>query len=437
MRGAAAVTILTAIVSTNLLAADLTLTESAAVELAVERNLALLSSRALLDAKKIAAERAWGGFVPEIAAGGTLSRSNQPTSLSSPGLPYSTTGSLILGASLSISPFAFQAVKTARLDYDAGQLSFEQAKEAVSLEVRRSFYGLILIENELAVSQASVSTAEQTLHQVQSDYQNGRVQRLTLRQAELSLRTTELQLRRRQVALDNALAAFRELLGIESDKSISIRGSLDFSSVALPPAVWETTVGRRTDIRAVDAQIELQRSRDREVALSRLSPTLTLSGSIAPQFPDPFNPTNPPGSAWNDRGSVSLTLSAGTLLGFLPFAPQSVTLAQGQKTLESLEIRRQELFDSARTEIGSLLRLLDASATAIESLTESVALAQESYDLTREAYSLGTVDFLTLKSAEDDLLKARYGLVSERYTYLTTLISLEYATGLNLRGGKE
>lgn len=437
MRGAVAVSILTALVATKLLAVDFTLTEEAAVHLAVERNLSLLSSLASLDGKRIAAERACGSLLPELAAGGTLSRSNQPTAVSPPGLPYSMNGSLSLGASLSLSPAAFQAVKTARLDYSAGRLSFEQAKEAVSLEVRRGFYGLILIENELAVSKSSISTAAQTLEQVKGDYQNGRVQRLTLRQAELSLRSAELVLRRQQVAQQNALASFKELLGVEPAKSVEIRGSLDFAPVALPAAVRAEEVGGRIDILTVDAQIELQRSRDREASLSLFSPTLTLSAVISPQYPDPFNPANPPGSAWNDRGSISVTLSAGTLLGFLPFAPQSVSLAQGQKTVESLQIRRRELVAAARTEIESLVRSLDASTTAIESLEQSVAIAQESYDLTREAYSLGTVDFLTLKSAEDDLLRARYDLVSERYTYLTTLISLEYATGLSLRGGKE
>jgi outer membrane protein TolC len=121
----------------------------------------------------------------------------------------------------------------------------------------------------------------------------------------------------------------------------------------------------------------------------------------------------------------------------LPFVPQRVNLEILNKGLESLRIQKQAISAEAITEIESLVRSLETSTAAISSLRASVALTQESYDLTREAYGLGTADFLTLKSAEDDLLKAQYEVLSEEYNYLTTVINLEYATGLDLRGRKE
>lgn len=436
MRGVAAAFIIALFTSTTAGAADFVLTERTAVERAVEQNLSLSSSRVLLEAKQIVSDTAWGSLVPGLSLSGALTRSNASAAVPAPGVPYSWSGSLSLGASASISAAALQSVRTARLDYAAGRVSFEEAQNAVTHQVRIAFYQLILLESQLGVSRASIATAEQTLEQVRTDHANGRVQRMTLRQAELAVQSAQLVLRRQTVQYENAMASFKDLLGIDQAKSVAVSGNLEVAPISAGPAV-ETSVAERADVRSISAQIALQESRNRAAVLDIVSPTLTVSASIAPLFLDPLNPNNPPGSGWNDRGSVSLSLSANSLLAFLPFVPQRVSLRGAEKSLQSLEIQKQGLVAAARTEIESLARSLDASAAAIESLKASVSLAQESYDLTREAYGLGTVDFLTLKSAEDDLLQARYDLLSEEYTYLTTLISLEYATGRDFRGRKE
>ncbi len=437
MRGALTAFILLTLAASSGGAADYRLTEESATALAVEKNLALASSRVLLESKRIVSDTAMGVFVPGLTANGGLSRANQETSVPAPGTPYHWTGTLGITASVAVSAASIQGVRTARLDYQAGRISLEEAQNAITLQVRKSFYQLILLENQLTVSKASIATAEQTLEQVRTDYANGRVQRLTVRQAELSLQSARLLLQRQMVQYDNALASFKNVLGIAPTAAVELDGSLEISPVSVADGVSDASVEQRVDVRGIEAQIALQRSKERASYLSLISPTLTVSASISPSFPDPFSSNNPPGSTWNDRGSVSVSLSAGSLLGFLPFVPQNVNLQMTRKTIESLEIQLQETAASARTEIESLVRSLEASSAAIDSLKASVSLAQESYDLTREAYGLGTADFLTLKSAEDDLLKARYDVLSEEYTYLSSLISLEYATGMSFRGSKE
>lgn len=437
MRLGAAAMLLAALSSPVAGASDFVLTEAKAVELAVSQNLTIAAGRVQLGAKRLASKKAWGSFVPGLSLSAGLSRSNQEIGLPSPGTPYHLTGSAQVGASLSLSAATFQSIETTRLDFEAGRIGFEEASDAVTLQVRKAFYQLILLERQLRVTEASIATAEQTLEQIRTDYANGRVQQLTVRQAELSLQTARLTLERQKVQRENALASFKQLIGVDPAAEITLDGTIEIRPISSGEVAASAHVEERADVRYAAAQIVLQESKNRAAYLSMVSPTLTLSASVAPSFPDPFNFNNPPGAGWNDRGSLSLSLSSSSLLAFLPFVPQRVNLDVLTKSLDALKIQKQGIAQAARTEIGSLIRSLEASTAAISSLRGSVGLAQESYDLTKEAYGLGTADFLTLKSAEDDLLRAQYDLLSEEYNYLSTVISLEQATGLDLRGRKE
>jgi outer membrane protein TolC len=437
VRGAAAAILLAILTSSFAEAEALSLSESAAVARAVQQNLTLSASRVQLEAKQLASDKSWGVFIPGMSVSTGLSRANQEINVLPPGTAYSLSSSAQLSASLSLSAATFENVRTARLEYQAGRISFEQAADTITLQVRKAFYQLILLQKQMVVTQASIATAEQTLERIRIDYSNGRVQQLTVRQAELSAQSARLVLERQRVQRENALASFKTLLAIDSATTLSLEGSIEVIPISTSTISSTANIAERSDLRGISAQIALQESKNRAAYLSMVSPTVTLSASVSPSFPDPFHFDNPPGSGWNDRGSVSLSLSSSSLLGFLPFVPQRVNLEILNKGLESLRIQKQAISAEAITEIESLVRSLETSTAAISSLRASVALTQESYDLTREAYGLGTADFLTLKSAEDDLLKAQYEVLSEEYNYLTTVINLEYATGLDLRGRKE
>ncbi|HUZ18582.1 MAG TPA: TolC family protein [Spirochaetia bacterium] len=413
-------------------AIDYTLTEQQAVALALEKNLTLSALRVELSAQLLQSESAWGALVPSLSAGGTLSHANQPSTPQPPSLPYQWSGSALLQASVTLSASLIQGVETARLQYLSGRISFEEAEQQIVLQVRKAFYQIILQGKQMEVTRASIATAEQTLAQVSADYANGRVQRLVLRQAELGVQNARLLLERELVQNRNSEALMKDLLGIAQSAAINLLGTIEVAPAAAPD-VAGASVDERPDVRSASETIAVEESKRRVALLSILTPAVTLSASYAPAIADPFNTGSNPASSWGDRGAITLTVSASSLMAFLPFVPQRVNLAVADSAIASLRIRKAEVIAKARTEIESLLRSLEASGAAIDSLNQQSALAQESYDLAHEAYSAGSVDFLSLQVAEEDLMRARYDLLSEKYSYLATLIDLEHATGLTLR----
>jgi outer membrane protein TolC len=62
----------------------------------------------------------------------------------------------------------------------------------------------------------------------------------------------------------------------------------------------------------------------------------------------------------------------------------------------------------------------------------NVSIAEKAYRLTEQGYRAGTIEYLDLKDAENDLLQARLGVLTEKFNYLNTLLDLEAALNAKL-----
>ncbi|MFP4431209.1 MAG: TolC family protein [Spirochaetaceae bacterium] len=414
----------------------LILTEEGAVDRALEYNLGLAANRQELAGSRRRAETAWNVLVPEVTASAGLQRTNEATAVLPPGEEYRLTAVGGVEGRLALSLAAIEGIRTAEMEYRTGAAGYRESAAAVEQEIRKSFYNLILLEEQLAVAVSSVETAEAGLAQARADYENGFEPELTLRQAQVSLQTAVLNAERRRAAVADARETFKRLLGIEQEVEIALRGSIRLPervSRDLDSLTPEESLGGRFDIQTLDAQIARQESLNQANALNARTPTLTLSAGWNPTLADPFNPDNTVNDEWVDRGSVGITLSLG-LDDYLPFSASSVAVQAGRRSAESLRLQRQDALESARNEVDSLLRSLESSRVALESLELSLELATEVYTLTEEAYDEGAVSFVELLEAEEDLRDARSSLLSEQYRHLAALIDLEYATNRHIRG---
>ncbi len=411
------------------------LTEESAVDRALEHNLGLAANRQELAGSRRRADTAWNVLVPDVTAAAGLQRSNEPITVFPPGEDYNLTAVGSVEGRLALSLAATEGIRTARMEYRAGVAGYAEAAAAVEQQIRKTFYRLILLEEQLVVATASVETAEAGLAQARADYENGFAPELTLRQAQVSLQRAILNRERRMASLADAGESFKRLLGIEQNAEIALMGTIripEREAGSIGSVDPEDALGRRLDIQTLEAQVALQESINRANALNARTPTLTLSAGWNPALADPFNPDNTVNDEWVDRGSVGVTLSLG-LDDYLPFSSSSVAVQTGRRSAEALRLQRRDAIESARNEVDSLLRALESSRVALDSLELSLALAEEVYVLTEEAYSEGAVPFVDLLEAEESLRDARSSLLSEQYTHLSTIIDLEYATNRQIR----
>jgi len=231
----------------------------------------------------------------------------------------------------------------------------------------------------------------------------------------------------------NDLGQLKLLLGIPLSETIDLEGTLDLdleNGVTLDQA----RAGTSPDVQ--QAQLTLQSS---QLSLdstrwSNWVPSATLSWSADPYY------QLTSGSQWADSsGSLSLQLSY-SLDSFIPWTSTHETQTEAE---ESVKTNQNQL---AETKISSALtrendyRLIRQAIESLKTQTLNVELAQKTYDLSQEAYSRGTKDLLSLQNSEGDLSQARYDLLSERYTLISTILDLEYELDVpfgTLVGGKK
>jgi outer membrane protein TolC len=403
------------------------LDEDAAVELALRADVSAAVQRLDLEAKERKAAASYNVFLPSL----TGSAIGRDSFAEAKGGGLESTGSVALRAasSLTLSAAALQSGRTAAADVSVSRVQTRAAAEKVEKETRKAFYRLLLLREQRMVAESAVEIARGSRDRTAEEYRNGLASERTRRQAEIAYETERLALARRQAEYDTARSAFSARIGLRDDEW-DVAGGLDLAPVDLSRfALGPQDLLSRADLALAAAQIAVQESKVEEERRALRVPTLSLAGQ--------YDWTKSGDGDFTPTASLSVTLSSPNLSAFLPFSDKAVSLDASLGTLRKLRLQADEAARNAALEVESLLRSLAVSASAAASLSASVELAREVVKLTREAYDVGAASYQDLRTAEKDADAARVALLSERYTYLSSLIDLEYATGKQLRPKKE
>ncbi|MDR0452870.1 MAG: TolC family protein, partial [Treponema sp.] len=136
-----------------------------AVDLALQNNLSLESSRVALDVKKRKSDLVWNQFLPDLGVRGTLSMDNEASTISGVmGVtPYTIEAPRwhVLGnfsASLNLSAALFQGIKVIRMDYQTGRVSYEKARIQMERDVRKAYYQILLAGENVSLLRESFAT---------------------------------------------------------------------------------------------------------------------------------------------------------------------------------------------------------------------------------------------------------------------------------------
>ncbi|MDR2808696.1 MAG: TolC family protein [Spirochaetaceae bacterium] len=407
---------------------------SEAVALAVSNNLGLESSRVSITTKKRAMDTRWNVFVPTIDASATLSRANEATAgmSLSPTMSTPETHPWIFSAGLSFSlnfNFAsFQGMKSTILDYEGGLISYEKAKAQLERDVRKAYYQMLLLQENIALLHENARSAEQRVQQARANYQAGLEPELTLLQAQVSAENQKPTITQAENGLKSSVAQFAMLLGLPYDTVFEfepVSTDLSFIPLDLQNLISQAAEGK-PDIKELQHQLLTLQQTRKKTAIQLYSPTLSLSWGLTPSIP--FADPNINGE-WSDSGRFSLTLSF-RLNSLFPFDANSQSLKSLDDNIRNLNLNLGQAMRGAEVEVYNTVLSLQEIQTNIEAQSHTLALAQKSYDMTSQAYRSGFSDLLEVQNAELQLRQAQISTLEQRFKYLSGLIDLEYSTGM-------
>ncbi|MCI7798193.1 MAG: TolC family protein [Spirochaetia bacterium] len=388
------------------------LTLEECISLAKENNLSIKVHKNTLNDLKRKNETSWNSVSPSIKGDAAFQDdfTNKTES-------FAISGSL----GLTLSTNLYSTIKGAKLNYENGLLTYNQAVKQIEMSVWKTFYDLIYKTEYFSFQSQNLLTAKKNYEQNLEKFKNGKISELDVMSSRVSYEQKKPVLEEARIDLTNNLELFKNIIGVDFDDEIKLDGSLDFllelKDIKLPPKENPSP-----DVQAAKFAVEIAENNLLAQRFSSYSPVIT--GTY--KYGQTLNIDN---SLWNETSSLSVGVSI-PLDSYLPWSSNAVSINSKKESLESAKLNLEDAEKSIRVNTENALRKINQIISMLEVSKETVALAKKTYEMTETAYNYGKTDFLTLQNASDNVLNAEVSLKNQAKTLMETLLDTEYLLGL-------
>ncbi|MBC7350599.1 MAG: TolC family protein [Candidatus Aminicenantes bacterium] len=417
----------------------LQLTLDDCLKLALEQNPFYLSTLEKENEARAQVHQAAAGFLPSINAQGTdiLDKKVFTVEIPSmvPGQPpqrvkFDFTRTYQMSLNFSFPLFTggrlTSGYRQASYNYQATQESIKQARQETILNVKQAFYGYLLARKFLEVAEESVNLAEKHLKNVRNLVEVGMATKFDLLRAEVQLANLQPQLIRARNGLQMSELALKNLLGLDLNRQIEIKGELAYQEVQInPEEARQKALLNRPEIHQLGYQ---RRMAGEMIKLARASdlPTVAIGGQI--NFWS--NYLNFRKNNWENYYTISLALNIPIFNGFASQAQA----AQAKALARQLDYTMKGLTEAIKLEVDQAILNYQQAREALLSQQKNVDQAAEAVRLAELNFSEGLATTLDVTTAQVALSQARTNYAQALYECLMALANLEKATGESISG---
>ncbi len=295
--------------------------------------------------------------------------------------------------------------------------STEYDKEALALVVEsdtaQAFIGILALDDRIAVARNNLANAQDVLRITQQRYEAGTLSALEPAQQRTALANSESAIasliQQREVLIDQlALLSGKA----PQDFTVQSKGLAGFILPDIAPLQPSQLLTRRPDIQSAEAQLatanynigaaraafypNFQLSASSAISASPLSAAAALTSALAAAIAQPV-------------------FTGGVLEGQLAFSKARRT---------ELEEQYKKVVLTSFQEVQDALANQQRAREQVKQLSIAASQAQKAYNLVRQRFDVGTVDFLTLLDAQRSLFSTQDNLIAAKQDQLTTAIIL-------------
>lgn len=286
--------------------------------------------------------------------------------------------------------------------------------------IANSYYTLLMLDQQLSVSQQTCQTWRENLKAMQALKAAGQYNEAAVAQAEagsLAAESSVVTLKQQINETENSLST---LLGAVP-RSV-VRGSLEGQTFpeSLSAGVPLQLLGNRPDVRQAEASLAAAFYSTNQ-ARSAFYPSITLGGT----------------AGWTNSGGAAIANPGALLLSAVASLTQplfnkgqnvaNLQIAKAQQA-EATFAFRQALLD-AGAEVNNALTQFQSSRQRSTLAVQQVAALERAVRSTRLLMQHGTTTYLEVLTAQQTLLQAQLTQVSDRFDEIQSLINLYRALG--------
>ncbi len=368
------------------------------------------------------------GWLPQITAkyGGAnnLKLQQQPFGDEILTLGKKYTSNILLEATQTLySSDLLLASKAARFSRQQLGLNVRNNKINTVVEVSKSFYDILLTQEQLRILSENLARQEKQYNDARSRFDVGLVDKTDYQRAAITLANIRSDRNRTQTSIKAKYARLKQLMGYPLETPIEV--AYDYNVMQQAVMIDTTEVpafANRVELQQLEAQQQLQLLNTRYYKWSFL-PTISSyinynSIYFNNNFSDLYSQSYP-------TSSVGLQASIPIFQGTRRI--QNLKIAQLQE--QRLDVQVEETRKAINTEYQTALANYKSNYYEWVTLRDNAQLAQEVYDVIKLQYDEGIKAYIDLIVAETDLRTAQLNYYNALYSVLASKLDYQRALG--------
>jgi NodT family efflux transporter outer membrane factor (OMF) lipoprotein len=405
------------------------------IETAYHQNLTLMAAGTRVLEARATLGIAIGDFYPQNQQLGANIGYNQASRVDPTSNPANALGNywrgsmgVQLGWELDLWGKFRRGVQAADANYLASVATYDEVLVTLLGDVATTYIGIRTLHQELRIAEENVVRQRKALQIARDRFHGGTTTGLDVYQAENVLAQTEAEIPQFTAQIDQGEAALRVLLGMPPAALDALLSGPD--TIPVPPknvaiGIPADLIRRRPDIRSAELSAAAQ-SAEIGMAKADLYPAFSLGGVFGTVA----------GTTGRNRVNDMFTANA-IQFAFGPSFSWPI-LNYGQITnnvrvqdakLQTLLILYQNSVLQAQKEVESSLAGFLEGRAQVDDLQRSVTAANNALRIALDQYLLGTRDFTTVLTAEQNLYQAQTSLVTASGNVAVSLANLYRALG--------
>ncbi|MBE9097714.1 TolC family protein [Tychonema sp. LEGE 07203] len=304
------------------------------------------------------------------------------------------------------------------------ELDLERQAEQLRFDTAEVYYNLQNSDGQVAIRQASVRNAQQSLRDAEALERAGVGTRFAVLQAQANLANEQQQLsvaRRDQRVAQRRLA---EILNISQSANLTAADPIEQAGswrLSLEESIVQA-VKNRPELEQQLVQRDISKQQRRAILAGRL-PQLSVGAAYNVLGQDPDDPNPFATRGWADGYSVRASLTWNIFDG----GAAKARAKQREADMTIAESRFDQLRNQVRREVEQAYYGLESSFENIETSEAGVLQAREALRLARLRFQAGVGTQTDVIQAETDLTRAERNRLSAIITYNQGLSSLQRA----------
>lgn len=390
---------------------------SRVIEQVLESNNDLAAAAITVQQARVAAGLTDTNMTPDVAVSGSASNSKNTRRGTSAQENYSS--GITIGWELDLWGKLARAREQSEWEAVASEQDYH-ATVLTTMGITAQLYWRIALYNQQIRNQRDgLAISQQTVQQVTSWFNAGKVGQLDVLQAQQALLERENQWRTLVQQRQNTRNALALLLNRPAEQHADESPALDANQqVPIAQKTPLRVIAQRPDIQAAESRLRAALA-GYDASRLQFYPALSLDASL-----------NAGSQIFSQWFSDPIRTIGGTLaLPFIQWNTQQLTVKQADLAVKQAAIAFRSTAYAALAEVDEAMENRLSADEQRARLHQSLIFSQRRLTLTESRYRAGAVDFQTLLNAQDDLLTLENALAQTQYDYLYATLQLWLAQG--------